>query len=38
MGLVVERMTPQPIASGPIPSVNASSAGTEPSKGAAPDA
>jgi membrane protein implicated in regulation of membrane protease activity len=38
MGLVVERMTPQPITSGPISPVNASSAGTEPSKGAAPDA
>jgi membrane protein implicated in regulation of membrane protease activity len=43
MGLVVERMTPQPIVSGPIPPVGPTpggptSASTEPTKGDTPDA
>lgn len=38
MGLVVERMSPQPISSGPIPPVTPSSASTEPTKGDSTDA
>ena len=38
MGLVVERMTPQPISSGPIPPVAQPSATPEPTKGETPDA
>ena len=38
MGLVVERMTPQPIVSGPIPPVTPSSASSEPTKGDSTDA